>query len=181
MIVGVSLHVEEKDESLSANGLSRSPLENILLSSQFKKATRKVIPVEVTAYCTQACCNSGFVIENGESVFRDWSNMVAAGNTKIDVLMAAGIDIVAVDTSVIPFGSMIRYEGKLYAALDRGSLIRGNSIDLAMRNHDIANMFGRKKNEMIEIIVPQNPQQALSVIFSLATKYALLKKHGHLS
>lgn len=174
LITGVSLHVDEKDKSLSENGERRSPLELILLSSQFKNSTRKVITGEVTAYCTQACCNSGFVIENGESVFRDWSNMVAAGNVKIDMLMAAGVEIAAVDTSVIPFGSLIRYEGKFYAALDRGFLIRGNSIDLAMRNHADANLFGRRKNEMIEIFIPQDPRQALSVILGLAGKYAML-------
>jgi len=174
MTISASLNIGEKRADLSGNGVNRSSLEIVLLSSQFKHATRKVINCEVTAYCTQACCNSGFVIENGEPVFKDWSNMVAAGNVKIDKLMSAGVDIAAVDTSVIPFGSLIKYEGKLYAALDRGSLIRGHAIDLAMRNHTEANLFGRKKNEIIEIFIPQNPQQTLSVILGLAMKYAYL-------
>jgi len=179
MIIGVSLHVEENDASLSGKEGQKAPLESILLSAQFRNATRKVITGEVTAYCTQACCNSGYVIENGESVFKDWSNMIAAGNEKIDVLMAAGVDIVAVDTSVIPFGSLIRYEGKLYAALDRGSRIQGNSIDIAMRNHADANLFGRRKNESVEIFIPQNPPQTLSVILGLAVKYASVKGKIH--
>jgi 3D (Asp-Asp-Asp) domain-containing protein len=172
MVMCSSLDGERKGDQVKIGG-ARSPLERILQSPQFSTATRINIAAEVTAYCTEACCNSGFVHVNGTPVFIDWSNHIAAeGNVRIDQLMGAGVDLVAVDTSVIPFGSLIRYDGKLYAALDRGSLIRGNCIDIAMRHHSEANLFGRRKNEVIEVFVPRNPQQALSAILGLAVKYA---------
>jgi 3D (Asp-Asp-Asp) domain-containing protein len=93
----------------------------------------------------------------------------------MNALRAVGIDIAAVDTDVIPFGSIIKYNGKYYAALDRGYLIRGTDIDVAMQTHRTAEEFGRRKNQQVEVYVPADSKSALSLIFSIAECYALNK------
>jgi 3D (Asp-Asp-Asp) domain-containing protein len=97
----------------------------------------------------------------------DWSNRIAAGPARIDDLMNAGIEVAAVDTSVIPFGSIIRYNGKLYAALDRGGLIKGNRIDLAKSDHVEASYFGRRKSQKVEVYKPENPELSSRLIMSM--------------
>jgi 3D (Asp-Asp-Asp) domain-containing protein len=126
---------------------------------------------EVTAYCTGPCCNSGYFEENGTSVLRNWSNKIAAGNITMDELLSSGIRFAAVDTDVIPFGSVIIHRGIYYAALDRGGMIRGNNIDLGMMSHGDAEIFGRLRDETVEVIIPKDPRRAVSEIFGYAGKF----------
>jgi 3D (Asp-Asp-Asp) domain-containing protein len=152
---------------------NHSMLEIVLRSAPFTASQGIYINSEITAYCTEECCNSGAIIENGEPVYKDWSNRIAAGKVSMNALRAVGIDIAAVDTNVIPFGSIIKYNEKYYAALDRGFLIRGTNVDLAMQTHSTAEQFGRRKNQQIEVFVPADSKSALSLIFSIAESYTV--------
>ena len=58
---------------------------------------------------------------------------------------------VAVDPSVIPYGSRLLIGGYVYIAEDTGSAIKGNHIDLFMDTHEIAMMFGRREGEVFLI------------------------------
>lgn len=124
-----------------------------------------IMEMEITAYCTGPCCNSKILTDRkGKVTVIDWSNRIAAGSVLLDELNHAGIDVVAVDTDIVPFGSIIRYDGKLYAALDRGGLIKGARMDIAMMSHAKANNFGRKKNQQVEIYYPTSSEAATQIM-----------------
>lgn len=56
-----------------------------------------------------------------------------------------GISTVAVDPSVIPFGTYLYIEGYGYAvAADKGSAIKGNEVDIFFNNYDECYNWGRK-------------------------------------
>ncbi|RPI96186.1 MAG: hypothetical protein EHM32_03835 [Spirochaetales bacterium] len=69
-----------------------------------------------------------------------------------------------VDSSLIPFGSIIDCDGVLYVALDRGGAIRGTKIDLAMDEHDECVEFGRRRNRTVTVHVPRSPSAVVGMI-----------------
>jgi 3D (Asp-Asp-Asp) domain-containing protein len=143
-----------------------SILARLLLTSLYPKEP-VLMDMEITAYCTGPCCNSMKTTNNvGVTSIIDWSNRIAAGPVRFDELHKEGIEVAAVDTDVIPFGSIIRYNDTLYAALDRGGLIKGERIDIAMLSHQGANIFGRKKNQTIEIYIPSDSTLATQILAS---------------
>lgn len=80
---------------------------------------------KLTAYCPcQICCGK-------------W----AGGNTASGTRPTANRTI-AVDTSVIPFGTEVIINGITYVAEDTGSAINGNKIDVYMDSHEAALQFG---------------------------------------
>jgi len=140
-------------------------LLTVLGSPVFEGSIRKQMICEITAYCPGACCNTAVTARaDGSTEIKNWANMIAAGNVTIDQLQKAGIGVAAVDISVIPYGSIIKYNGKLYAALDCGGLIKGNRIDIAMENHAESNVFGRRNGQNVEVFVPTQPARSVAVI-----------------
>jgi len=76
-------------------------------------------------------------------------DMVASAYTYTGNNTATGISpyrgVVAVDPSVIPMGSRLYVEGYGYCkALDKGSAIKGNRIDVFMESHNQALNWGRR-------------------------------------
>ena len=143
----------------------RPALEEILASQSFRNSSSISIDCEMTAYCPGPCCNTEVYTDaNGRRRTADWSNKIAAGDISIEQLHAAGIELAAVDRSTIPYGSIIRYENRLYAALDCGSMIRGNKIDLLMHTHDMAGEFGRKPGQTVTVWIPNDPDGAVRAI-----------------
>ena len=55
---------------------------------------------------------------------------------------------IAVDPSVIPYGTKVRIGSNTYIAEDTGSKIKGKHIDIFMETHEIAKQFGRKQGEV---------------------------------
>ena len=51
---------------------------------------------------------------------------------------------IAVDPSVIPYGTRVLIGGYVYIAEDTGSAIKGRHIDMFMDTHDVAMQFGRR-------------------------------------
>ena len=143
-------------------------LKKLLSSSLFRDVSAMMIPCELTAYCAGSCCNTG-IVSNADGSVRtvNWENKIAAGNCSIDQLRGAGIEIAAVDQTLIPFGSIIEYNGKYYAALDCGGLIKGRKIDLSMSSHSAANDFGRRFGQAVKVYVPSNPPLSVKTILSL--------------
>ena len=97
--------------------------------------------VVATAYCScRECC--GVYAENRPNgIVYTASGAVAKANHTI-----------AVDTSVIPFGTQVRYGDTVYTAEDTGSAIIGNRIDIYYDSHEDALEWGRRTIE-IEVIV----------------------------
>ncbi len=80
-----------------------------------------------TAYCPCKQCSGGY--GNGTST----GTVATAGRT------------IAVDPSVIPYGSEVIINGHTYVAEDCGGAIKGNRIDIFFNTHEEAEQFGRQK------------------------------------
>lgn len=86
---------------------------------------------EITAYCIE---NYPHICNNGDS------HTTASGNAPIPY------KTVAVDTSLIPFGTKLYIDGiGEVIANDTGSKIKGYKLDLLVKTHQEALKFGRRK------------------------------------
>lgn len=96
------------------------------------------IEVEATAYCScKQCCGVWADLrpldENGKPIVYTSTMAVAKQGRTI-----------AVDPTVIPYGTVLEIEGKEYVAEDCGGAIKDNRIDVYFENHAEAKNFGRK-------------------------------------
>ncbi|MBO5389259.1 MAG: hypothetical protein J6A59_14235 [Lachnospiraceae bacterium] len=89
---------------------------------------------ELTAYCPcPICCG----------IYSNMTNPTTASGTR-----ATQGRTIATDTSVIPFGTQVVINGKIYTAEDTGGAIKGNRIDIYFESHTEALYFGRQKAEV---------------------------------
>ncbi|MBQ8317842.1 MAG: 3D domain-containing protein [Lachnospiraceae bacterium] len=89
---------------------------------------------ELTAYCPcPICCG----------IYSNMTNPTTASGTR-----ATQGRTIATDTSVIPFGSKVVINGKVYTAEDTGGAIKGNRIDIYFESHTEALYFGRQKAQV---------------------------------
>lgn len=97
---------------------------------------------KLTAYCAcDKCCGRWAeerpIGKNGKQVVYTASGAVAKeGKT------------VAVDPTVIPFGTKLKIDGKVYVAQDSGSAIKDNRIDIYIEDHNEALEHGVKEAEV---------------------------------
>lgn len=64
-----------------------------------------------------------------------------------------GYRVIAADTNVLPFGTLVEIEGIGKAVvLDRGGAIKGNKIDILVNNKNEAYSYGRKHNVKITVL-----------------------------
>lgn len=94
-----------------------------------KKTTTKknytTLRVKTTAYCNcRSCCGS-------------W----AGGPTASGKMPKEGRTI-AVDKNVIPLGTKVEIDGKIYIAEDTGGSVKGNWIDIYFEKHSDTNKYG---------------------------------------
>lgn len=94
---------------------------------------------EATAYCPcPICCGK-------------WSSDVENKKTSIGVGAYQG-NTVAVDPSVIPYGTKLYIDGVgTFIASDCGGAIKGNRLDIYVVNHSDGLKFGRKKVNVYKI------------------------------
>ena len=96
-------------------------------SEEETKPAYTEIKVTATAYCPCAkCCGK------------------ADGITATGTKATAGRTI-AVDPSVIPYGTKVKINGNTYVAEDCGGAVKGNKIDIYFNTHEEALQFGRQK------------------------------------
>ncbi len=89
---------------------------------------------ELTAYCPcPICCG----------IYSNMTNPTTASGTR-----ATEGRTIATDTSVIPFGTKVVINGKIYTAEDTGGAIKGNRIDIYFESHTEALYFGRQKAQV---------------------------------
>lgn len=89
---------------------------------------------ELTAYCPcPICCG----------IYSNMTNPTTASGTR-----ATQGRTIATDTKVIPFGSKVVINGKIYTAEDTGGAIKGNRIDIYYESHTEALYFGRQKAQV---------------------------------
>lgn len=87
----------------------------------------------LTAYCYE---NYPHICNNGDA------SVTATGTTPIEGRT------IAVDPSVIPYGTEVMINGNTYIAEDTGGAIKGNRIDICFASHDEALQFGRQVAEV---------------------------------
>ena len=112
---------------------------------------------KLTAYCPNSCCNMAYTKEG----VVDYTNCAAVSGVTLTGLLDNGINIVAVDTDIIPLGSIIKYSNKYYIALDTGSAVKGFTLDILMREHKQTEEFGVQYSQDIEVYVPSNPKKII--------------------
>ena len=95
-------------------------------SADDPEAHYKEITVTATAYCPCADCSGG------------WGNRTSTGKT------ATAGRTIAVDPSIIPYGTGVIIEGVTYIAEDCGGAINGNRVDIFFNTHEEAMSYGRR-------------------------------------
>lgn len=126
--------VELKSESKSE--LKQEPKQEV------KQEWKSLGEFKITAYCScRKCCGvwakNRPLDENGkEIVYTASGERAEAGKT------------IAVDTSVIPFGTEVRIGDTIYTAQDTGSAVKGNVIDIYFDSHEDAVKHGAKYLEV---------------------------------
>lgn len=102
------------------------------MSSTLQSELKTTMWATVTAYCPCEECSEGF------------ARMTATGAT------ATAGRTIAVDPSVIPYGTEVVIDGHTYIAEDCGGAINGNKIDIFFETHEEALNWGNR--EMVVII-----------------------------
>ena len=109
---------------------------------ELKQQWKTLGEFKITAYCSCVRCCSIWaknrpLDENGkEIVYTASGERAEAGKT------------IAVDTSVIPFGTEVRIGDTVYTAQDTGSAVKGNVIDIYFDSHEDAVKHGAKYLEV---------------------------------
>ena len=83
---------------------------------------------KVTFYCPCVICSEGW----GSAISNPCSSSIhkTAGNSG-----AVVNHTIAVDPSVLPFGTAVVINGKIYVAEDRGGGVKGKHVDIYVKNH----------------------------------------------
>ena len=101
---------------------------------------------KLTAYCScEKCCGKWALNRPKDENGKD----IVYGST--GAILIAGTSI-AVDPSVIPYGSHVEINGHTYTAQDTGGAIQGNRIDVYFDNHQDALNFGVQYVEVFLIV-----------------------------
>lgn len=126
----------------SADDLTEARVKNEMFNSTSELKSElneweNIGEFKVTAYCScEKCC--GVWAENRPNgvVYTASGEKAEAGKT------------IAVDTSVIPFGTEVKIGDVIYTAQDTGSAVKGNVIDVYYDSHEEALNHGAKYQEV---------------------------------
>ena len=138
---GVIVHTETQ-EAIIKEVITEKPIETEEVAEEDAK-TEEVAPNKVslgvcklTAYCKE---NYPHICNNGDGNITATGTVPTVGRT------------VAVDPSVIPYGSKVIINGHTYIAEDCGGAIKGNKIDILFATHKEALQFGVQYAEVFVI------------------------------
>lgn len=156
MVVLSMITIRGRNEPIEANGLGYYWKPSIIVQKIEKPEKRANLPelvaepvadelpaieslgeFKITAYCPcEQCC--GVWATKREGSVRGASGRV----------LVPGYSI-AVDPSVIPYGSIVRINGREFRADDCGGSIKGNRIDMYMDSHEEAVVYGVRYEEVM--------------------------------
>lgn len=111
-------------------------VEDVIVEKQISLGICKV-----TAYCKE---NYHHICNNGDSSVTATGTTPTAGRT------------VAVDPSIIPYGSEVIINGHTYLAEDCGGAIKGNRVDICFDTHKEALNFGIQYLDVVYVIKEDN-------------------------
>jgi 3D (Asp-Asp-Asp) domain-containing protein len=129
-IVGDTLHKPvENEESVVDVVVAEEPLPIIeeVKNEGVEANTISLGVCKLTAYCKE---NYPHICNNGDANATSTGAVPTVGRT------------VAVDPSVIPYGSEVIINGHTYVAEDCGGAIKGNTVDILFATHQEALDFG---------------------------------------
>lgn len=136
------------------------PAGNLMLELSHTKKIEYKTSWKITAYCPGRCCN----VQYTQDGIYDYTNCAAVGGLTLTGLLECGVNVAAVDPSLIPLGSIVKYNNTYYVALDTGSAIKGFTLDILMPHHDKAHDFGVLYSDDVEIYIPENPREVIAKI-----------------
>ena len=99
----------------------------------------------LTAYCSCEKCCGKWALNRPKDA--DGNDIVYGASGSV---LKAGVSV-AVDPSVIPYGSKVYIDGVEYVAHDCGGAIKGSRIDVYFDSHEEALEFG-KKTATVEVL-----------------------------
>ena len=117
-------------EKISAQAVEPVEVSEMIVEQEYTTAVAEREYIEVTATltaycpCVKCCGKSDGITASG--------TQATAGRT------------VAVDTRLIPYGTEISIDGKIYIAEDCGGKVKGYTIDVFFDSHEEALNFGRQ-------------------------------------
>jgi 3D (Asp-Asp-Asp) domain-containing protein len=135
-VVEVSDISESSEPSEPSEIVETSDIEDTSEESQTSTDDLNLGEFRLTAYCSCEKCCGKYALnrpldENGNQIVYTASGAKAvAGYT------------IAVDPSVIPYGTEVSINGHIYCAHDTGGAIKGNRIDVYFDSHEEACEFG---------------------------------------
>lgn len=133
---------DDLEEAQSKSHLTHQVELKRELKQELKQEWKTLGEFKITAYCSCVRCCSIWaknrpLDENGkEIVYTASGERAEAGKT------------IAVDTSVIPFGTEVKIGDTVYTAQDTGSAVKGNVIDIYFDSHEDAVRHGVKRLEV---------------------------------
>lgn len=134
---------EEKSESVDREKNVAAKTGDATVALENKKES--LGEFKLTAYCScEKCCGEWALNRPKDENGKD----IVYGST--GTILVAGTSI-AVDPSIIPYGSQVEINGHTYTAHDTGGAIKGNRIDVYFDNHQDALNFGVQRAEVFLI------------------------------
>ena len=121
----------EHENKIETMTFAEETTESTNVSKNEPTTAKKTQTFRATAYCPCVECSGGYgyITATGAKA--------TAGRT------------IAVDPSVIPFGTEVIINGHTYIAEDTGGAIKGNRIDIFFDNHAEASNFGLQTVEVV--------------------------------
>lgn len=146
-IVSVSTKEEPKDIAVRTTTQAEKNMQVLSVEEELPVRLEYIGNFRLTAYCPcSKCCGKW-----GKNRPKD-----EAGNDIVYTASGATAQAnktVAVDTNVIPYGTILLIDGQEYTAQDTGSKIKGQVIDIYFDNHVEAENYGCKYQEIYAVEV----------------------------
>lgn len=131
LAIGIGIGLMVAPAEIATAETPTTTVQTTQTAQQHKQFFENLGEFEITGYCNcRKCCNQ-----------------YADGKTAIGLTPIEG-RTVAVDPTVIPYGTKIWIEGEQYVAEDCGGAIKGNRIDIYHASHNDALAYGRQKHDV---------------------------------
>lgn len=135
ILIGMYLYELGHEDCIEASLLEQTSTEPIVETIYNVETIYETVSYlgefKITAYCAcEKCCG-----------------IYASGYTATGTYATEGRTI-AVDPSVIPYGTTVKINGQNYVAEDCGGAIKGNRIDIFFDSHDEASKYGVQNHDV---------------------------------
>jgi 3D (Asp-Asp-Asp) domain-containing protein len=115
---------KEEAETEETVGVTVEDIDKVVVTEPAEPELVSLSEFKLTAYCSCSSCSG------------PWGTQTATGTTTTEGRT------VAVDPTVIPYGTVLIINGHEYVAEDCGSSVKGNHIDIYFESHEVAKEFG---------------------------------------